>query len=675
MTNTTIAIVDLLGLDYDGTTLNHKGLGGSESAVIYMAEELSKIGFAVTVFCNNTLNGVSTHNDVMYIDHAEAASHPKGFYGKYDVFISSRSVEPFRAGNIYAELAMGAQYRALWMHDTFCEGDQDLEAMVVQGFIHDIFTLSDFHTNYVLNANHGHRRNFEMLKNHVFQTRNGAKIYPANHNPVIENKDPNLFVYNASATKGLMPLINHVWPRIKKSLPDARLVVIGGYYNMRDGSADAQQQTVEALRQERNIRDMDVSFTGVIRQREVAELFARAYMTLYPTDFPETFGISTLESLIANTPVATCRFGALEETAVDLACYKLDYTTTPNFMNPGIDQVTQCERFADMVIAAVTNPRLHKQKQQYCNALKTIAGWDTIAKQWKQHIYHRMGKHLPVKDYHDVMQINSEVQRVFGRTFSRPEHAAPWVSVLTPTKFVIVSPFFNARPYLQDHIDSVASQYYSNFTHVMIDDASTDGSGNFVQHHVRGTMMRNGMFGYNAQLITRDVNLGALANQTDVMNRWVDEDVVFMLLDGDDQFMPDNRILQFYDDVFHTSTDMTYGSMWSVADNMPLIGQKLMQSIPVRDQRYRFEWQIPYTHLRTFRSSVYNCVDHTVLKDSYGNYLKAGADNPFFYQLIENAEFPRQIERIVVKYNDLNPLCDFRVNAEEQTRNASSSYV
>ena len=36
-----IAIVDCIGLDYDGTTLEKKGIGGSESSIISIAKELT----------------------------------------------------------------------------------------------------------------------------------------------------------------------------------------------------------------------------------------------------------------------------------------------------------------------------------------------------------------------------------------------------------------------------------------------------------------------------------------------------------------------------------------------------------------------------------------------------------------------------------------------------------
>jgi hypothetical protein len=47
-----IAIIDIIGLPYDGTTVFKQGLGGSESAVTFQAYELAQLGFEVTVFNN-----------------------------------------------------------------------------------------------------------------------------------------------------------------------------------------------------------------------------------------------------------------------------------------------------------------------------------------------------------------------------------------------------------------------------------------------------------------------------------------------------------------------------------------------------------------------------------------------------------------------------------------------
>ncbi len=45
-----LAIIDVLGLSYDGSTLEKRGLGGSESATIRISRELVKLGINVTVY-------------------------------------------------------------------------------------------------------------------------------------------------------------------------------------------------------------------------------------------------------------------------------------------------------------------------------------------------------------------------------------------------------------------------------------------------------------------------------------------------------------------------------------------------------------------------------------------------------------------------------------------------
>jgi hypothetical protein len=234
-----IAIIDVLGLTYDGTTLEKRGLGGSESAIILMARELAKVGFNVTVF-NNCIDSQSeegVYDGVKYIDLTNINTSPQN----YDVVISSRTVVPFLPEHLWSQfqynpsafkqIKQNAKLKIMWMHDTFCTGDHLLEDMLVRGDIDEIFTLSDFHTSYVTTCAHGRKRNFEVLKNKIYMTRNGAVA----HNKEIDysKKDPNLFVYNASVTKGMIPLVTKIWPKLKEKAPNIKLKVIGGYYRWR----------------------------------------------------------------------------------------------------------------------------------------------------------------------------------------------------------------------------------------------------------------------------------------------------------------------------------------------------------------------------------------------------------------------------------------------------------
>lgn len=655
-----LAIIDLLGLTYDGSTLSKRGLGGSESAVILMSKELVKLGFDVTVY-NNCIDKEANpgiYDGVRYIDHTQMKLD-----ATYDVVISSRSVLPFMSDNIYAPLVMAGKHRVLWMHDTFCQGDQFIEPMVNQGFIHEIFTLSDFHTNYVLNCDHGAKRNFEVLKKHVWQTRNGAVKWLDEVD--LSAKDRNHFVYNANAGKGLTPLLR-IWPEIKKAIPAARLTCIGGFYKFKEGAElSPQEKTITKLMDDPNIKNLGVTFTGIIPQFEIAKILANASLMIYPTDFPETFGISSLESFLYKTPILTNVFGALEETAIDMACYKLPYSSTKNSLFPNINENEQAQKFIQMVINAYNTPYLLQQKQNYCDVVDDIYGWDTVAIQWKQHLYKKLNKFLSVDEYRDVTRINDKVARVFGRRTTSDEYK----SYGKESKIVVVSPFWNAEDYIENHILSVASQDYDNYTHILIDDASTDGSYMKAMQTIYDLPP---LIQDKFKLVKNDVNKGAIANQLKAFQYYIEPDDIVMLLDGDDWLVNNNTIFKLYDDLYKQGYDFTYGSMLSLVDNIPLVAQSYPQHVinSKSYRRHKFNWGIPYTHLRTFKASLGMNLDNEVFKVD-GEFMRAGADNPLFYELIERASHPYAVKEIVCNYNDTNPLNDYKVRAEEQNRNAN----
>ena len=57
----------------------------------------------------------------------------------------------------------------------------------------------------------------------------------------------------------------------------------------------------------------NVSFRGVLDERQLAELRARACVAVVPSLFAETFGLAAAESMAAGLPVAASRIGALPE--------------------------------------------------------------------------------------------------------------------------------------------------------------------------------------------------------------------------------------------------------------------------------------------------------------------------------------------------------------------------
>jgi FkbM family methyltransferase len=669
-----IALIDIIGLTYDGNTLSKRGLGGSESAIILMSKELAALGFDVTVF-NNCIDreaAEGTYDNVKYIDISKLDTN-KDY--NFDIVISSRTVIPFLPKQTwhffqdlkperFEKIKENSKFRAVWMHDTFCRGDELLESMLLSGDISEIFTLSDFHTSYVTTCDHGSRRNFEVLKHKVFQTRNGVVNYFKEID--ISAKDPFLCVYNASVTKGMIPLVTKIWPKIKAVIPQAKLKVIGGYYRFRENAEpDKQEQDWRNLVADPKYKSLDVEFTGIIKQNEIAEILSKASYMLHPGAFPETFGISSLEALTYNVPLVACRFGAMEETAVDMASYLIDYPIEPNGLFPNINSERQVELYSQMAIQAMKDKYLHQQKTYACNLVKDVCTWDTVALQWKQHFFKLFGLFLSAEDFRKVSRINNRIKKVFGRRFSNFED-----NYILPTnpqqRILVITPVYNSEQYIARCIQSVLSQDYDNYQMVIINDASTDRTKQILDFFSKHP---------NLTIIHNDVNVGAVKNQIDAIRKYSKDDDIVMLLDGDDALVHDNQIFAYYNNLYDGTTEFSYGSCWSMVDKVPLIAQPYPEEVK-QNKSYRqhlFNWNMPYTHLRTFKANLINKVEDTPFLDENGKWYRAGGDCAVFYTALESAD-PNKIKvvsDIVYNYNDLNPNNDYKINGDEQTKNAN----
>ena len=670
-----LAYIDIVGMAYDGDTLNRKGMGGSESAVILSAREMVKLGFEVTVFnaCNEDDNKPGVYDGVRYRPLSDLP-----YADTYDVVISSRVVTPFITEpfyrypqntnrkvdyDIFKKIREGAKLKVFWMHDTFCWGDEVLEDLVVSGAIDEIWTLSDFHAMYVMNCSHPRMRNYEVLRRHMFTTRNGIVKYFDKVD--IDSKDPNMYIFNANMSKGLAPLLNNVWPKVKQQLPNARLTVIGGHYKLGAAFAHDDEESEFMKIAGPHLEDPTITFTGIISQREVADLSAKASYFIYPTQLPETYSISAVEALYANTPLLTCRFGALEETATEHS-YLIDYAVVPNGLFPNINPDEQTDKFVDMVVAAANDPAEHRRRMLALDEIKDIVGWEVTALEWKQHIYSKLGLYMSRGENQRARYTKSKYHKVFGRRYTTPEEwLAPGQAV--EQKIVVISPFYNARDYIERCIASVAQQDYENYEHWLIDDASTDGSldvvKNYIEHLPADVQSK-------FKLIINNENQGAGYNYVQAI-RGQTPDTVVMMLDGDDCLTNRPDVFDYYNKI-HQNYDFTYGSCWSMVDNIPLQAQPYPPEVLADKlyKDYKFNWNLPYTHLRTMKAKPIILSADYKFKDEDGNWFKAGNDLAIFYAALENVDPARvyAVSDITCNYNDASPINDYKVNRKEQDR-------
>ena len=205
---------------------------------------------------------------------------------------------------------------------------------------------------------------------------------------------------------------------------------------------------------------------------------------------------------------------------------------------------------------------------------------------------------------------------------------------------------------------------------VVVNDNSTDRTLEVIQETLEllPQKIRN-----KITVINNTENHGAVYNQITNIRKYNDDRII-MLLDGDDSLINDSNIFHKYNNLYHDGAEFTYGSCWSMADNIPLIAQEyppfIKQMRLYKD--YKFNWNMPYTHLRTFTRRLLDNVHDYEFKSLTGTWYKAGGDNAVFYAILQNANPEKVIcvPEVVYNYNDVNPLNDYKVNSSEQTKNS-----
>ena len=235
------------------------------------------------------------------------------------------------------------------------------------------------------------------------------------------------------------------------------------------------------------------------------------------------------------------------------------------------------------------------------------------------------------------------------------------------SKFIIVVPVYNAEQWINRCLESILTQDYPNFEVVVIDDHSDDNTWNEIA-------------GYGVKSFrNRERNGSGLANIVQGINLLSeDKEDIIVTVDGDD-YLADNHVLSYLNEVYQEDVWMTYGSFKPLSGRYKNTCQDLRETHTFDDlgepvinhltpATYRKSGVWVTSHLRTFKRWLWDLVDDKDLKDEHG-YFKVGWDLAFMYPMIEMADnHVKFISKILYIYNDLNPNCDGRINAEEQIK-------
>lgn len=326
-----------------------KGLGGSETAAVRLAQYLSRLGYVVTVY--GEITDQQCFGDVIFRHHT--AFDPQE---RREAVISSRIPELF-------DRPVNCRSRLLWFHDTDA-GDRFTASQCEK--IDHVLCLSDWHLNHLKGL-------YPFAADKLRQTRNGIEPRYFENGEVERN--PHRAVYTSSPDRGLDKLLE-LWPRVREQVPDAELK--HSYVDVYDAIAE-QDPVIGSYRQKvKELADQPgVHSVGHLSQPEVAQLMRSAAVWCHPswstpTDSPfcETSCIGAMEAQSAGCLAVVSSVGALKETVL---------------YGRRVEAEQLSDRWSDvfvkMIVEGMTNPQVQQWVQDAAPDLRSKWGWDGVARQ------------------------------------------------------------------------------------------------------------------------------------------------------------------------------------------------------------------------------------------------------------------------------------------------------
>ena len=298
-----IAFLDTMFYDYVIETVYQKPLGGSSSALCYLAEELAKQGQEVVLLNRTTTPGMS--RGVMCLPFATLTPELRA---SFDVLVVSNMAG--QGGQIRQVLRPETRL-VLWSghaHDQ--PFMQDLRDPEEQQTYDGVVLVSEwqrqqYHQHFGVDLNR-----MQVLRNAISPA--FADRFPGDR-PILATKpQPPTLVYTSTPFRGLDILLK-VFPAIRQAIPGTRLRVFSSMqvYNM----SDADYEPLYRQCQETE----GVEYIGSVAQPTLARELESATALAYPNTFAETSCIAVMEAMASGCLILTSALGALPETTAGFA--------------------------------------------------------------------------------------------------------------------------------------------------------------------------------------------------------------------------------------------------------------------------------------------------------------------------------------------------------------------
>ncbi|MEK6936678.1 MAG: glycosyltransferase family 4 protein [Nanoarchaeota archaeon] len=290
-----IGFVNLTPLVYDVETPLSSPLGGSESAMCYLAQHLSTAGHEITLFRKS--NGEFNKSGVTHLPINKIKDE------LLDFLIIQNT--PFSAPKIKKIISRKTNMIFWSQHAADQKAVESLKNNDVLKIFDKIVLVSEWQKKNYLEM-------FGIEENKIEIKRNA--ISPAFENLKGIKKEWSM-AYTSTPFRGLN-LLPEIFEKARKIRPDAALSV---FSSMKIYQANMQAEKEFEWLYNKCRNTQSIEYVGAISQSELASKLAEIEILAYPNTFAETSCISVMEAMAAGCQVVTSNLGALPETTAGFA--------------------------------------------------------------------------------------------------------------------------------------------------------------------------------------------------------------------------------------------------------------------------------------------------------------------------------------------------------------------
>jgi len=352
------------GAEFDGSTLEKKSCGGSETAGIQAAKALGDLGNEVTVFseCDGPNTSPGIYDGVRYISHKQfvhmATKVP------HDINIISRR-------HSLLNNQFNSKINILWQEElAFINQKKEFDDSIWNTDC--VFALTEFHK-------YQQSKVFNIPEDRMWIAGNGIDLELIGEDNL--KRDPNKLIYASRPERGLDVLLTRIFPELLKHISTLKL-----YITTYDFFPPQIAHLINQLKEFSKQFGDSVVWLPPLNKKELYNHLKTSSLYIYPTDHEETYMILAAEAQACGLPIVTRGVGAIPDVMNPEAGYMINGYDT--IYNPGF-QVEFINRSLELL---KDKDKWNKASEIGKNHVKQF-DWKENIKRWDSKFRELLNKH------------------------------------------------------------------------------------------------------------------------------------------------------------------------------------------------------------------------------------------------------------------------------------------